>query len=82
MKSPIIEWTISRGPANPTGLHFQARTKDQLCSFAVVTASEPNIHRGKTADGKLDIFTLYDDATKATMNVVGKINYAGEWGDA
>ncbi|MGH8474325.1 MAG: hypothetical protein ACRER2_00890, partial [Methylococcales bacterium] len=74
------DWIITRGPANPTGYHIQARTADQLNSFAAVsTKDQMSINRSKTADSKLDVFTLVVGLGQVTMNVIGKIKYVGDW---
>jgi len=76
----MISWIISRSPAKGLlGWHVQARTEDQLSSFTVIAADGAAIMRGKTSDGKADCFTITDPSTMATMNVVGKIRYTGEW---
>ena len=74
----MIEWEISFSPAKFKGYHIQARTKDQLCSFAVVVEDMETMYRGKTANGKGDVFTIMGPGG-ATMNVVGKIKYTGKW---
>ena len=78
---PIVaqEWTISRSKAKFIGWHYQARTKDQLSSFAIVAPDNShNISMSKTPDGR-DVFTLVSDGGTGTMNVVGKIEYEGDW---
>lgn len=76
---PRKSWIVTRNPSNPPGSwHVQARTSDQLCSFAVVVAPACPIFRGKTPNG-LDVFTLTVGTGQATMNVVGRIAYEGTW---
>jgi hypothetical protein len=76
------KWKISRSRARmDVGWHIQARTEDQLSSFVVIAHEGTSIYRGKTADGKGDVFTLTDPGTMATMNVVGKIEYTDNWED-
>ena len=76
----IQKWTISRSRSRDGGRwHIQARTNDQMSSFAVLVFDNANIMRAKTADGKQDVFTLSDPATDATMNVVGEIRYVQDW---
>lgn len=83
----MIEWIISRSLSKSdlkkggAGLvyHIQARTADQLCSFATLASENAPLHRGKGADGKTDVFTCMSDQGHTTMNVVGKIRYDGTW---
>lgn len=72
----IVERTLSKG----LGWHIQARTDDQFCSFAIVVSAKcDTAHRGKAANGKMDVFTVASDIGHGTMNVLGKIRYAGDW---
>jgi hypothetical protein len=79
------KWIVSRSRANikatatPGVWHIQARTEDQLSSFVCIATDNVNLLRGKTWDGKKDVFTLSDTYTGATMNVVGQIEYTGDW---
>jgi len=76
----VQNWTISRSKARDgKRWHIQARTDDQLSSFVAVVSDDANILRTKTADGKMDVFTLSDDLTLSTMNVVGVIRYVQDW---
>lgn len=59
--------------------HVQARTMDQLCSFATLCSESAPLTRGKAADGKTDVFTCMSDQGHTTMNVFGKIRYDGVW---
>lgn len=77
MKMP--KWILSRSAAKLGGWHVQARTADQLSSFVVICGDGANYYRGKTADGKNGVFTLTEPTTMATMNVVGEIEYTGDW---
>jgi hypothetical protein len=83
-----MEWIISRSPASKHDLrkggvglifHVQARTADQLCSFATLCSESAPLTRQKAADGVTDVFTAMSDQGHATMNVVGKIRYEGTW---
>jgi hypothetical protein len=38
-----------------------------------------NVYRGKTADGKNEVFTLGQHEPHVTFNVVGKIRYVNDW---
>ena len=75
------KWIISRSTAtDPAMWHVQARTADQLCSFALlVSKRNDTMMRSKTADGKWDVFTMMGDLSHGTMNVVGEIEYVGIW---
>lgn len=82
------EWIVSRSLASRHDLkkggrglmyHIQARTKDQLCSFATLCSESAPLTRQKAADGKMDVFTAMSDQGHTTMNVVGKIEYTGDW---
>lgn len=84
----MIEWIISRSLSKKHDLakggvgliyHIQARTADQLCSFATLASEGAPMHRGKAADEKTDIFTCMSDQGHTTINVVGKIRYEGTW---
>jgi len=76
------EWIVSRTMSKDLGWHVQVRTADQLCSFALLTTSKNKTFlRTKAADGKTDVFTVMSDTGHATMNVVGKIKYTGDWKD-
>ena len=79
-----VEWVITKEPAKdvPGWVHVQARTKDQLSSFACLFPESTQLLRTKTADGKLDVFSGATSDTSAvlhhaTMNIVGKIEYRG-----
>jgi hypothetical protein len=79
-KEELQEWTISRSRSRTgDGWHIQARTADQLSSFAVVVWHGASLLRTKAASGKGDIFTLGQLDPHMTMNVVGKITYTGDW---
>ncbi len=74
-----MKWTIEIGPSKDLGYHIQARTADQLCSFAVlISEKNQTILRTKAADGN-DVFTVMSDTGHATMNIYGKITYKGKW---
>jgi len=78
----MIEWIVSRSLSKQIGAdlyHIQARTADQLCSFATLASPKAPLFRGKAADGKTDVFTCMSDQGHTTMNVLGKIRYEGEW---
>lgn len=76
----IPKWTVSRSQATGVGRwHIQARTSDQLSSFVAVCSDKAEILRSKDAQGKADVFTLFDPMTQATMNVWGDITYTGYW---
>lgn len=84
----MIEWIISRSLAKKSDLsrggvglvyHVQARTADQLCSFATLCSEKAPLTRMKAADGIHDVFTCMSDQGHATMNVIGKIRYEGTW---
>lgn len=79
--SPVGDWIVSCGPSTDGGLHIQARTKDQLSSFAVVVPLEGRqcVKRMKAADGVHDVFTVVGPGMKSTMNVYGHIQYHGDW---
>ena len=70
-------WTISCSLARNGGFHVQARTNDQLNSFAAVVPINAIIHRRKL--NSLDMFSLVLGSGEVTMNVVGKIAYEGDW---
>ena len=73
-------WTISRSKSKDgLGFHIQARSGDQLNSFATVVLKGASILRSKTADGKSDCFTLTQLEPHVTFNVVGKIKYIHDW---
>jgi hypothetical protein len=84
-KAELSSWTVSRSRSRDrNGWHIQARTADQLSSFAtVVYGTAINLLRTKTADGSGDCFTLVPlDLTSedhVTFNVVGRIQYVGDW---
>jgi len=84
----MTEWIVSRSLARKHDLkkggagliyHVQARTADQLCSFAILASENAPMTTGKAADGKTDVFTVMSDQGHATMNVVGSIRYEGTW---
>lgn len=84
----MIEWIVSRSLASKHDLgkgglglmyHVQARTVDQFCSFATLCSENAPMTRGKSANGKMDVFTCMSDQGHTTMNVVGKIRYEGTW---
>lgn len=84
----MIEWIVSRSLAKKHDLkkggaglmyHVQARTADQFCSFATLCSEKAPLMRGKAADGVMDVFTCMSDQGHATMNVLGKIRYDGDW---
>ncbi len=73
-------WVISRSKARDGKLwHIQARTEDQLSSFACTVLGNANILRTKAADGKSLIFSLSQLEPHVTFNVVGKIRYIQDW---
>lgn len=75
-----MNWTISRSRSRDgTGYHIQARTDDEMNSFAAVVWPTTNLLRTKTADGKEDVFTLFQPEPHVTFNVVGKIEYLQDW---
>ena len=73
------KWIVSCSQGHGLFWHIQARTADQLSSFVCLASDEVNIYKGKTDNGKLDIFTLTEPRSGSTMNVVGKIEYEGTW---
>lgn len=76
----MISWIVSRSRArDPRFWHIQARTADQLSSFACTVFSDTNLLRTKAADGKADVFTLSQLEPHVTFNCFGKIKYEGEW---
>jgi hypothetical protein len=84
----MMDWIVSRSLASKHDLkrgglglmyHVQARTADQLCSFATLCSEKAPITRQKAADGVTDVFTAMSDQGHATINIVGKIRYDGEW---
>lgn len=76
----MIKWTISRSKARDGKLwHIQARTDDQLSSFACTVFGDANLLRTKTADGKAEVFSLSQLEPHVTFNVVGKIKYVQDW---
>lgn len=85
--SDMQEWVISRslskGDLKPGGVglvyHIQARTADQFSSFAILASEKAPLKRQKSANGKADVFTAMSDLGHATMNVLGKIRYEGDW---
>lgn len=79
-KPQLPGWTISRSKSRDgKGWHLQARTEDQLSSFACVILPGANLYRGKTADDKNEVFTLSQLEPHVTFNVVGKIRYVNDW---
>lgn len=85
----MTKWIVSRSLASKHDLkkggaglmyHVQARTADELCSFATLCSESAPLTRGKAADGKTDVFTCMSDQGHATMNVFGQITYTGDWG--
>lgn len=75
-----MKWIVSRHESKQPGFwHIQARTDDQLCSFAILASDKAPLVRGKGADGKSDVFTAMSDQSHGTMNVYGKIKYEGTW---
>lgn len=76
----MIKWTISRSRARDgKQWHIQARTDDQMSSFACTVLATANILRTKTADGKAQVFSLTQFEPHVTFNVVGKITYTQDW---
>ena len=84
----MTDWIVSRSLSSKHDLkkgglglmyHVQARTKDQFCSFATLCSERAPITRTKGTDGVTDVFSCMSDQGHATMNVVGKIEYTGEW---
>jgi hypothetical protein len=83
----LQEWEVWRERAKIGGVvsndlfHVQARTSDQLSSFAVVVPGSANIARSKGVGGDCDIFalTVAGGTFHVTMNIVGKIKYSGDW---
>lgn len=73
------KWIVSRSLGKQLIYHVQARTEDQLSSFAILAGDNAVLTRQKSADGKNDVFTAMSDQGHATMNVVGKIVYKGDW---
>lgn len=82
----VQKWIVSRTPANPAiaqGYHIQVSTGDTLAGFVVIPGMIPlppttlNISRGKSTGGD-DYFTL-NLANAVTFNLVGKIEYLGDW---
>ena len=88
LESQMTHWIVSRSLAKRSDLkkggvglvyHVQARTEDQLCSFATLCSESAPLLRTKAADGKTDVFTCMSDQGHTTMNVVGTIRYDGTW---
>ena len=84
----MTDWIVSRSLASKHDLkkggaglmyHVQARTAYQFCSFATLCSEKAPLTRGKSADGKTDVFICMSDQGHATMNVLGKIRYEGTW---
>lgn len=79
----IVSRSLSRSDLKRGGAglvyHIQARTADQLCSFATLCSESAPMTRIKAADGVSDVFTCMSDQGHTTMNVVGKITYEGTW---
>lgn len=84
----MTEWTVSRSLSKRHDLtkggagliyHVQARTADQLCSFATLCGNKAQLYRGKSVTGKADVFTCMSDQGHTTFNVLGKITYTGDW---
>jgi hypothetical protein len=87
-KVRMTDWIVSRSLSKKHDLkrggagliyHVQARTADQLCSFAMLCSESAPLTRQKAADGIHDVFTCMSDQGHATMNVIGKIRYEGSW---
>lgn len=74
-------WSISRSRARDgVSWHIQARTDDQLSSFACVVLGNATILRTKTSTGTGDVFSLAQlEPQHVTFNVVGFIRYTGDW---
>lgn len=83
----IQSWIVSRGPARGGGWHIQCRTIDQFSSFAVVIpeklASACTIQRGESTKPGIGTFSLVFlipvSDYHATINLLGKIRYDGDW---
>lgn len=81
-------WIVERTPANKdfprspaAWVHMQARTADQFSSFAAVVPDDAPMTRIK--GGVADVFSLsYTNPASGhhvTINLVGKIDYKGDW---
>ena len=70
----IVSRSLSRSDLKRGGAglvyHIQARTADQLCSFATLCSEKAPMTRIKAADGVSDVFTCMSDQGHTTMNVV------------
>lgn len=75
------KWIVSRSRARDgVSWHIQARTEDQMSSFACVVLGNASLLRTKTANGKGQIFTLAQlEPIHVTFNVVGLIRYVDDW---
>lgn len=78
-------WAISIEDARDMKgfVHVQARTEDQMSSFAAVVPKSVEFLRTKAATGKGDVFSFAFSVPgtqfHVTMNVVGRIRYIGKW---
>jgi hypothetical protein len=71
----VQKWIISVSKSSVPGhWHVQARTKDELSSFAAVVPIGTPMSKNKSTSG-YDIFTMATADMKTTMNVFGKIEY-------
>jgi hypothetical protein len=84
----MTKWIVSRSLSKKHDLakggvglvyHIQARTADQLCSFAILASERAPMTKTKAADGVHDVFTCMSDQGHATMNIIGEIRYDGSW---
>ena len=75
-----MNWTISRDTSRDgKGWHVQARSEDQMNSFATVVHGGATFLRTETPNGKEDVFTLTQQEPHVTFNIVGKIRYVQNW---
>ena len=73
-------WVVARSRARDGILwHIQARTEDQLSSFACTVFGTASLLRTMTPDGKSQIFTLSQLDPHVTFTIVGKIRYVNDW---
>lgn len=76
----MIKWVVARSRARDGKLwHIQARTEDQLSTFACTVSETASLLRTKTSDGKSQIFTLAQLEPHVTFSVVGKVKYVNDW---
>ena len=73
-----MKWTIERSKSKQPGMwHIQARTDDQLCSFAILATDKAPLTKTPGVGGTA--FTAMSDQGHATMNVFGDLTFSGKW---